>query len=474
MSDDRDDNAHDDMDRIVGVVRAALDSPGGNRRESETVATTIGRLVASGELRAGDRLPTVRTLAKALCISPTTVSEAWRSLSSAGVITTNGRNGTRVRANAGSGAPTRYRALGTGADEFRIDLSSGIPDPTVLPDLGPSMARVGRADLTSSYLDDPVVPALGEHLVATWPFPPESLTVVDGCLDALDRISTEILPFGSAVLVEEPTFPPLIDLLERLGCEVIGVGVDAEGPIPADLVRGLEAQPVAFFTQPRAHNPTGVSISESRARVVADLLRPTEVLLVEDDHAWGITTGPVESLGDLLPGRVVHIRGFSKSHGPDLRLAAIGGPSEVIGRVRARRMLGAGWSSRLLQLLLLDMLSDDAVIDAIAEARVVYTSRRRQFLERLRAHGIDLGEGDGLNLWVPVDDEQSALVALAAAGVRVAPGAPFTLGGRADHVRLTVGLLPETEADWLAGLMASAARAGGTPRVSRDLGPMSM
>ena len=56
----------------------------------------------------------------------------------------------------------------------------------------------------------------------------------------------------------------------------------------------------------------------------ADLLRPTGVLLVEDDHAWGITTGPVESLGDLLPGRVVHIRGFSKSHGPDLRLAAIG------------------------------------------------------------------------------------------------------------------------------------------------------
>ena len=231
------DHLDDDMKSVVAAVRAMLDSTGGNRRESETVATTIGRLVASGDLRPGDRLPTVRTLAKALGISPTTVSEAWRSLSSAGVITTNGRNGTRVRANAGTGAPTRYRALGTGADEFRIDLSSGIPDPTLLPDLGPSMARVGRADLTSSYLDDPVVPALGEHLAATWPFPAESLTVVDGCLDALDRISTEILAFGSAVLVEEPTFPPLIDLLERLGCEVIGVGVDAEGPIPADVVR---------------------------------------------------------------------------------------------------------------------------------------------------------------------------------------------------------------------------------------------
>ncbi|MGA0299296.1 MAG: aminotransferase class I/II-fold pyridoxal phosphate-dependent enzyme, partial [Ilumatobacteraceae bacterium] len=191
-------------------------------------------------------------------------------------------------------------------------------------------------------------------------------------------------------------------------------------------------------------------------------------------HAWGISTGPVESLGDLLPDRVVHIRGFSKSHGPDLRLAAIGGPSEVIERVRARRMLGAGWSSRLLQLLLLDMLSDETVIEAIATARSVYTSRRKRFLERLRTHGIDLDDGDGLNLWVPVDDEQSALVALAAAGVRVAPGAPFTLGGRADHLRLTVGLLPESDADWLAGLVASAARSGASARVSGGLAPMSM
>ena len=137
-------------------------------------------------------------------------------------------------------------------------------------------------------------------------------------------------------------------------------------------------------------------------------------------------------------------------------------------------MLGAGWSSRLLQLLLLDMLSDASVIEAVDRARAVYTARRHRFLDRLRAHGMDLGEGDGLNLWVPVDDEQSALVALAAAGVRVAPGAPFTLGGRADHVRLTVGLLPESDADWLAGLVVSASRSGGSARASRGLGPMSM
>ena len=464
----------DTLGPVATAVRSMLDSAGGGRRESEIVATTIGRLVASGELLAGDRLPTVRTLAKAVGISPTTVSEAWRSLSSAGVITTNGRNGTRVRTGTGSSAPTRYRALGTGAETFRIDLSSGVPDPALLPDLGPSMARVGRADLTSSYLDDPVVPGFGEYLASTWPFPAESLTVVDGCLDALDRISTEILPFGSAVLVEEPTFPPLVDLLERLGCEVIGVAIDAEGPVPAELARGLDADPVAFFTQPRAHNPTGVSISQRRAGAIAEMIRPTSVLVVEDDHAWGISTGPIESLGELLPGRVVHIRGFSKSHGPDLRLAAIGGPSEVIERVRARRMLGAGWSSRLLQLLLLDMLWDASVIEAVDRARSVYTARRHRFLDRLRAHGMDLGEGDGLNLWVPVDDEQSALVALAAAGVRVAPGAPFTLGGRADHVRLTVGLLPESDADWLAGLVVSASRSGGSARASRGLGPMSM
>ncbi|MEJ1229587.1 MAG: GntR family transcriptional regulator [Galbitalea sp.] len=48
------------------------------------IAATIARLIASGELAPGDRLPTVRELAADLGVSPATVSHAWQALASIG------------------------------------------------------------------------------------------------------------------------------------------------------------------------------------------------------------------------------------------------------------------------------------------------------------------------------------------------------------------------------------------------------
>ena len=59
----------------------------------------------------------------------------------------------------------------------------------------------------------------------------------------------------------------------------------------------------------------------------------------------------------------MHIRSFSKSHGPDLRLAAVGGAGDVVTAVANRRLLGPGWSSRILQAVLLELLRDPATAD---------------------------------------------------------------------------------------------------------------
>src|SRR4029078_10143155 len=125
----------------------------------------------------------------------------------------------------------------------------------------PVMARLSRQSLTSSYLDQPVLPQLDERLRAKGAFPAEELTVVDGAMDALDRVAQVVIRLGDRVVVEHPTFPPLLDLLDRLGAEAIGVDVDDEG-ISADGLRdAMRQDPSAVFIQPRAHNPTGVSIS---------------------------------------------------------------------------------------------------------------------------------------------------------------------------------------------------------------------
>ena len=96
----------------------------------------------------------------------------------------------------------------------------------------------------------------------------------------------------------------------------------------------------------------------------------------------------------------------------------------------ARRMLGPGWTSRLLQHVLVDLLTDCGAIEAVAHARRVYFARRRALRDALAAHGIAIDPGDGINLWLPVHDERTALVRLEAAGIRVAPGTPFSAARR--------------------------------------------
>src|SRR5262249_18394516 len=153
---------------------------------------------------------------------------------------------------------------------------------------------------------------------------------------------------------------------------------------------------------PRAQNPCGVSLTPSRARRLAGLLRVTEVVVIEDDHAGDIAASELVSLGTWLPARTIHIRSFSKSHGPDLRLAAMGGAGDVIAAPASRRLLGPGWSSRLLQCVLVEMLDDPATVDVVERARTTYTERRKQMVAALDARGVTSVGTDGINLWVDV------------------------------------------------------------------------
>ena len=65
-------------------------------RTPRGIAATVSRLISAGTLSVGDRLPTVRVLARELGVSPTTVSDAWQSLAAVGSIRTQGRAGSFV------------------------------------------------------------------------------------------------------------------------------------------------------------------------------------------------------------------------------------------------------------------------------------------------------------------------------------------------------------------------------------------
>ena len=209
-------------------------------------------------------------------------------------------------------------------------------------------------------------------------------------------------------------------------------------------------------------------MSAARCEELAALLDPVRCVIVEDDHSGDIATGPDVSLGRHLHDRVVHIRSYSKSHGPDLRTAAVGGPADVLDPLMARRMLGPGWTSRLLQAALVELLTDPAAIAAVTRARSAYATRSLAVRAGLASYGVTSTPGDGINAWVEVVDERAAVLSLAAQGIRVSPGAPFELpGALGDHVRVTTGVMDEHDVDQLAlviSALATAAQAGPTLR----------
>lgn len=453
------------MRELVSEIETRLDGA-----TAKGLAHAVTRAVREGALQPGEQLPPIRELAHQLALSPTTVSSAWRVLTAAGTLVTGGRRGTVV-ADVHAPREGRYRRALDHQLAFETDLSTGVPDAGLLPNLGPAIRELTSAGTPASYLDDPVLPELREHLVESWPYPPPALTVVDGAMDALELVIRSHLAFGDRVLVENPTFPPLLDLLEAAGLVVEGVAIDAEGLVPTDLAVALEAPAQALFLQPRAHNPTGVSMTRGRLRELSEVLAAADLLVVEDDSAGAISAAPDVSFGATLPGQTVHVRSYSKSHGPDLRLAAMSGPADLIAAVQRLRQLGQGWSSRLLQRILVNLLRDESSGEQVAAAQVEYARRRTAFVDALAAAGIETVGTDGLNLWVPVHDETSAAMRLAVHGIAVAPGRPFVVGPSgsqqgSQHVRITTGLV-DTDLAETADLVVQAALTSPRPGNTR-------
>lgn len=402
-----------------------------------TVASTVATMIRAGELPEGTRLPPVRQLAADLGISPTTVAAAWAQLASLGLVAAQGRRGTFV-ASPPRRRPRRWQQ--TPPQPARYDLGTGAPDPRLLPDPVAYLPRIAPL-APATYADPPVFGPLVDVLV---PLLPPALqlradtgtTIVDGALEAIDRLLGTVAPSATAVAVEDPSFPALFDLVEAHGLSVWPLPIDAEGPDPSDLAR-LAARPElgAVIIQPRAHNPTGATVSDERRDALAAALAPRpDVLVIEDDHSGLVASTPLASLAGLHPASA-YVLSFSKSHGPDLRLAAIITDADRRDALEHARSLGPSWSPKLLQALLAAMLEAPEETERLEHARATYAARRERLADAL---GRNL-TGDGVNAWLSPDPEALVALELAAHGVRTVPGAAFTLGSSfAGAVRITL------------------------------------
>ncbi len=408
-----------ESDPVLDLIEQAL-----RTRGVRGVAGAIATLIRSGALTEGTRLPPVRRLAAYLGVSPTTVAAAWSQLASLGLISSHGRRGTFV-ASPPARRPRRWRSSPTPL--ARYDLGTGAPDPLLLPNPLAYLKALSHPQPVT-YTDPPVLESLAEVL---WPLLPEglhperggALAVVDGALEAIDLLLGTLAPNATSVAVEDPSFPALFDLVETHGLSVVAIPVDRDGPDPTSLERAAALPELgAFITQPRAQNPTGVSTSPRRRDALAHALaRRPDVLVIEDDHSGLLAAQPLATLAGLHP-TTAYVLSFSKSHGPDLRLAAVVTHSDRCEALEQARSLGPSWSSKLLQSLLAGMLRDPGEAPRLEQARSEYQRRRSRLGELFE---VELN-GDGINVWVPPLVDTDLALELAHRGVRVIPGSAFS------------------------------------------------
>ncbi|WP_339355517.1 aminotransferase class I/II-fold pyridoxal phosphate-dependent enzyme, partial [Klebsiella pneumoniae] len=235
-------------------------------KTASEIFDNIRHLVQSGGLQPGEVLPPVRELASQLAVNRNTVAAAYKRLVTSGLAVSQGRNGTAIKAR------DTLPALEGGDPTTPLnDISSGNPDPARLPDLPRYLGQIARTPRL--YGDAPIELRLGQWAEAWFAREiavPFAVNLASGAIDALERLLCALLLPGDGVVVEDPCFLSSINMVRYAGFTPCPVAVDAEGMDPDGLEEALRNGARAVILTPRAHNPTGCSLTETRAHALRE------------------------------------------------------------------------------------------------------------------------------------------------------------------------------------------------------------
>ncbi len=434
---------------------------------------------------AGERLPSVRELARRHSASMLTVQRAVAALAAEGVVEPRPGRGTFVAARAAPpSADLDWQAVALGEGRVHaggLDALLELPGPGLVPlsggyvdaslqATGPLAAATARAarrpgawgrlpvegnpDLRALFAR-----AAGGGLRA------HDVVISPGGQSAIGTILRALARPGDALVVESPTYLGVTAAARAAGLRLVPVPTDAHGVRPELLADALERSGARLaYLQPTYANPTGALLDAGRREAVHAVAANAGAFLIEDDWAHdldldGIAPPPLVASDD--DGHVIYLRSVTKSAAPGLRLAAVAARGQAGARLRAARVVDDFFVSGVLQEAALDLLSSPAWVRHLRALHRALRSRRDALAAAVQAElGIRLSvPAGGQHLWVRLPDEVDD-VALAtralAGGVVVFPGRPwFPADPPGSYLRLTFAAAPE--ADLVEGVRRLAA-----------------
>lgn len=418
---------------------------------------TIEASILRGERGPGSRLPTVREAAEHWGVNKNTAATAYRMLQEAGLVVASGRNGSVV---AG-----RQKAMEEDPQSqpspSRHDLHDGNPDFKLLPPASLITQHLRK----SEFIRQPYGQQRNASALCRWMstnFEEDGvngaqLFVGHGTLDAIAAALRACANQGDRVAVEDPCYATTRVLLQTLGLHSVPLSLDSEGVTPDSLRSALTQGCKAVILTTRAHNPTGICMSQRRAEALAPIVGSAgEVVFIDDDHSSMLALAPYRNLVAAHARQWLVIRSVSKFLGPELRVAIAAGDEHTIGRLNYLQSVVMGWVSPLLQGLVADLLEDPRVHQLVRNAGQTYQRRFQALRDGLAGTlGIDLPGTAGLNAWIPCENPPGLCGRLLQDGWRVRSGEEFAIRSQ-PGIRVTCASLREQDAPLLIDALKGA------------------
>ena len=336
----------------------------------------IRRLIESGGLLQGGRLPATRELAGQLGLNRATVSAAYELLETDGLITGHvgrgsfvaGGNFRRTGVNWGEIlAPSQFPSPAAPASTPFASFASSRPSGLLFPldDFRAASDEVinGAEAQTILQLGSPSgYPPLRRYLLDLARAEgaardSDDLLITSGCQQAFHLLQSTLVRHGETVLLEDPVYPGMKKVFERSGARLVGVPVGPNGVDLEALERCLDREsPRLLAVTSNFQNPTGATLPLASRQALLRIAQAKGVIVVEND-----IYGALAYEGEAIPsikqldetGDTVLLRSFSKIAFPGLRVGWAVGPRPLIEKLTEAKQWSDLHTDQLSQAILL-------------------------------------------------------------------------------------------------------------------------
>ncbi len=414
------------------------------------IADAIGEAVRLGQLRPGDLLPTHRLLADLMGVNVSTITRAYREAARRRLVGGEVGRGTYVLGVASEAALFSLQHRPEGGV---IDLSLNMPPmPARDRNLAAAFSRLDPTQATR-YLHYPSPDEVLVHrkAAAGWlkrrgiEADTESIVVCAGAHHAMDT-AISLFPEQEELACEALVYPGLKAAARHWRRRLHPVSMDGEGLRPESFELACRSGLRVAVVSPTLHNPTTATMGIQRRRMIVEIARKWDVMLVEEDVYGLLPVDAPPALMTLAPERVLYLTGLSKTVAPGLRIGYLVLPASLRDRMRDDEHHTTWYVSALTMALATLWLNDGTAWRRLLAQRLELAARHRLCQKHLQGFSW-LGGPHCPHVWLTSPPGGSADFArrALAAGVVVVPSDVLAVGriSSADGIRISIGSTPD-------------------------------